>query len=116
MKKKVLQVEQKPEHSVENDVESFIGWKKLLEFAGKAETKHEKNLIGFTFETGGRITEVLRLRTDMFEVKKDTKFPIPIVQGMPLSNRYRKIKELRECSQCHSLNELGPGWFVEVRK
>jgi hypothetical protein len=65
-----MQVEHKPEHSVENDVESFIGWKKLLEFAGKAETKHEKNLIAFTFETGGRITEVLRLRTVMFEVKK----------------------------------------------
>jgi len=102
------QVNHKPKHSVEDDVESFIGWKKLLEFVGKAENPNERNLIAFTFETGGRISEVLQLRTDMFRVCKDTEPKVLIVEKMPLSKRYKKVKELRECSQCHFLNELGP--------
>lgn len=94
-------------HSVERDISHFCGWQILLKCVGSAKNEDEKKLLAFTFETGGRISEVLQLRTIMFQVVKDAKPPILIVKDMPLSKRYHKTRELHECGQCHSLNPHG---------
>lgn len=88
-------------HSVETDVQHFCGWPLLLKLVGYATTKAQKRLIAFLFETGGRISEVLELRTDMFHVVKDAKPPILIVRGMTLKKKYKKVGEFVECTQCH---------------
>ena len=94
-------------HSVERDVPHFCGWQLLLKCTGSARNEDEKKLLAFTFETGGRISEVLHLRTVNFRVVKGAKPPIIIVTNMPLAKRYHKVKELRECDQCGTLNPKG---------
>jgi len=94
-------------HSVEDDVEHFCGWQVLLSLIGKATSKTQKWLIAFCFATGGRISEVLQLRTEMFELVKDAKPPILIVKGMPLVKKYKKESEHIECLKCHFWNPKG---------
>jgi len=94
-------------HSVEDDVEHFCGWATLLKMIGYATTEAQKDLIAFTFSTGGRISEILQLKTDMFHVMKETKPPILIVRGMPLKKRYKKTSEYMECLKCHYKNPKG---------
>ena len=94
-------------HSVERDVPHFCGWQLLLKCIGYAQNEDEKNLIAFAFETGGRISEVLQLRTDMFTAMKDAKPPILIVRGMPLVKQYEKESEHVECLKCHTWNSKG---------
>jgi hypothetical protein len=94
-------------HSVERDVPHFCGWKKLLDCVGQAGNEDERNLIAFTFETGGRISEVLQLRTSMFKPMKAAKPPILIVSGAPLVKQYEKTSEYVECLVCHSENPKG---------
>jgi len=94
-------------HSVEDDVQHFCGWSLLLKLVGYATTKAQKRLIAFLFETGGRISEVLQLRTDMFHVVKNAKPPILIVRGMPLKKKYKKTGEFVECLKCHFWNPKG---------
>ena len=94
-------------HSVARDVAHFCGWQTLLKCVGCAQTEDEKNLIAFAFETGGRISEVLQLRTGMFTVMKGAKPPILIVNGMPLVKQYEKESEHVECLKCHSWNPKG---------
>jgi len=74
---------------------------------GYANTEAQKNLIAFMFSTGGRVSEVLQLTTNMFHVMKDAKPPILIVQGMPLKKKYKKTGEYVECSNCHYKNAKG---------
>lgn len=103
-------------HSVERDVSHFCGWQKLLALVGSCKNNDEKNLVAFTFSTGGRISEVLELKTINFRVVKDAKPPIIIVTNMPLAKRYHKIKELRECDQCGFLNSKGLTQCVKCGK
>ena len=72
------------------DTSHFCGWQILLKCLGYANNEDEKNLIAFAFETGGRISEVLQLRTDMFKPMKETKPPILVVRGMPLLRQSKK--------------------------
>ncbi len=62
-------------------------------------------MISFLFETGGRVSEVLSLTTDMFSLNEETQPPIIIVSGMPLRKRYRKIGEYLQCVQCERIVE-----------
>ena len=94
-------------HSVEKDVKHFCGWPLLLKMVGYAKTKHQKWLIAALFETGGRVSEVLRLTTRMFTLVKDAKPPILIVQGMPLVKKFNKVGEFMECLKCHTWNSKG---------
>ena len=90
-------------HSVEKDVKTFCGWDILLELVEACGNPLEKALISFLFETGGRVSEVLSLTTDMFSIIEETKPPIIIVSGMPLRKRYRKIGEYFQCIKCESV-------------
>ena len=94
-------------HSVEEDVLGFCGWKLLLTLIGYANTKAQKRLIAFAFSTGGRVSEVLQVRTDMFHLIKDSKPPILVVKRMPLVKKYRKVGEFVECLKCHYWNPKG---------
>jgi hypothetical protein len=93
-------------HAVDRDVEHFCGWKKLLTCLGNAKNENEKNLVAFTFATGGRISEVLALRTDMFQGKQ-TVPPILIVRNMPLEKQYKKKEVYYECLSCRTANPRG---------
>jgi len=94
-------------HNVEDDVKSFCGWALLLKMIGCATTKSQKRLIAFAFATGGRISEVLQLQTNMFDLVKDSKPPILVVRGMPLVKKYKKVGEFVECVKCHLWNPKG---------
>jgi len=94
-------------HNVLDDVPRFCGWALLLKMIGSATTQSQKSLIAFAFATGGRISEVLQLRTEMFELVKDAKPPILIVRGMPLVKKYKKVGEFVECAKCHKGNPKG---------
>lgn len=52
----------------------------------------DQELIASSFELGGRITETLMARVEMFEIKSDK----IIVSGMPVLKRYDKIDEILE--------------------
>jgi ribosomal protein L40E len=94
-------------HSVEKDVKHFCGWAMLLKCVGCAETEEEKELIAFAFETGGRISEVLKLDCRMFHIVKDAKPPILIVRDAPLVKQWEKESEHIECLKCHTWNPKG---------
>jgi len=92
-------------HSVEKDVKTFCGWPLLLKLIGSCSKPIVKALIACLFETGGRVSEVLSLRVDMFQVNKQTQPPIIIVSGMPLFKRYEKVDTYLECLKCGAKNE-----------
>ena len=71
------------------EIESFCGWDYLLNLVDKCGWLRDKALISTLFETGGRVSEVLKLKAENFEVKD--KFII--VKGMPVLKRYRKTGE-----------------------
>jgi integrase len=90
-------------HSVEKDVKNFCGWDILLKLVEACKNPTEKALVSFLFETGGRVSEVLSLKTDMFSINESTQPPIIIVSGMPLRKRYQKISEYFQCSNCKNI-------------
>ncbi|MFC1487071.1 hypothetical protein ACFLRN_05215 [Thermoproteota archaeon] len=94
-------------HSVGKDVKTFCGWDILLQLVEACGNSLEKALISFLFETGGRVSEVLSLKMDMFSIIEETKPPIIIVSGMPLRKRYRKIGEYFQCINCECIIETG---------
>ena len=78
----------KTKRSVE-DVESFCGWDYLLKLVEKCKRERDRALISALFETGGRVSEVLKLKKDNFVVQE----PYVVVKAMPVIKRYRKIEE-----------------------
>jgi len=70
-------------------VESFCGWDYLLELIDKCKCKRNRGLISALFETGGRVSEVLRLKKANFIIQE----PYIIVKAMPVLKRYEKIGE-----------------------
>jgi len=79
-------------HSVERDVTGFCGWPKLLEIVEKAgkigsrvySGEFLQALIATLFETGGRISEVLKLKPENFDLEASKEFAIA---KMPLVKR-----------------------------
>ncbi len=78
----------KTKRSVE-EVESFCGWDYLLKLVKKCEQERNRALISALFETGGRVSEVLKLKKDNFVVQD----PYIVVKAMPVIKRYRKIED-----------------------
>lgn len=92
--------------SVEDlQVESFCGWKVFLQMIETAKDKDRYNpieyaycsqrdiaLVTTAFETGGRISEVLKLRKQMFTVDDEW----ILVENMPLLKRWKKRKTIDE--------------------
>lgn len=90
--------------SVEDlQVESFCGWRIFLDLIEACNDKdrytpyhfpycseRDKALISAAFETGGRISEVLKLRKKMFTISDEW----VLVENMPLLKRFKKRKIL----------------------
>lgn len=85
-------------HSVERDITEFCGWDRLLEIADKAgkiksrvySSEFLQALVAALFETGGRVSEVLSLKPENFDLGPDPDFVI--VKGMLVLKRKKKGK------------------------
>lgn len=90
--------------SVEKDFKKFSGFKVLKRIVAAAPNDLVKAFVVFLWATGGRVSETLNLRKEMFKVRQDTDPPILVVSDAPLEKRYRKIAEYIECLTCGELN------------
>jgi integrase len=77
--------------NVKDYVESFCGWKPLIELVKTAFEDREQSFLSCLFLTGGRVSEVLQLKRENFEVRE--RDCVLIVRNMPLLKRYRKVEE-----------------------
>lgn len=75
------------------DITHFCGWKELERLIGQCNDDMEEALIATLFLTGGRASEVLSLRHEQFEERKDfilIKGMLVLKQKKP-ENRYRQV-------------------------
>lgn len=75
---------------VDIDVDEFCGWKPLLKLAETARRKGgslSKGFVVTAFLTGGRVSEVLALKRDNFEIQDK----LVVVRGMRVLKRWKKI-------------------------
>jgi integrase len=90
--------------NVKDYSEEWVGYQPLLELIELAGTPREQAFLSALFLTGGRVSEVLALRKNNFEIRKRER--VIVVRNMPLLKRYRKIEETRD--------EQGkPKWVTE---
>jgi integrase len=73
--------------SVERDVTEFVGFEKLIELVGQLD-KSNRALFAGAFLTGGRISEVLKLRRENFIMMEK----LIRVRKMPLLKQYSKTE------------------------
>jgi len=78
--------------NVKDYSEEWVGYKPLLELIALAEKPREKAFLSCLFLTGGRVSEVLSLRKNNFEIRKEEN--LIICRSMPLLKRYKKLQEL----------------------
>jgi len=78
--------------SVDELVDEFVGWKPIIELVNFPENQRDKVFLSSMFQTGGRVSEVLRLRYDYFLVLPKEK--VIRVSYMPLLKRYKKVKAI----------------------
>jgi len=74
--------------------EEWVGYQPLLELIELASQPREQAFLSALFLTGGRVSEVLTLRKNMFEIRKRER--VIVVRNMPLLKRYRKIEEIKD--------------------
>jgi len=79
------------DRSVENDVRGFCGWQFLGRVINEAEDQ-EKGLVVALFETGGRVSEVIKLRKRHFYLELNPE--VIVVDAMPVVKKYEKISEI----------------------
>jgi len=79
--------------SVKRDVISFCGWDFLIKIMKACPTKFHQALIAALFETGGRVSEVIKLKKRHFDLKTHPK--LIIVRNMPLLKRFEKIRRVK---------------------
>jgi integrase len=79
--------------NVKDYVESFCGWDPLKQLVSYAGNQRNQAFISSLFLTGGRVSEVLSLKRQNFEIRQAE--GIIIVRNMKLLKRYRKVKEVK---------------------
>ena len=92
--------------SVSEHVEGWVGWnamKQLMAEARRRLGRREEAFFTTLFLTGGRVSEVLRLKRGNFDIREDE--GLIIVRGMPLLKRYRKVREVETAN--------GKRWITE---
>ena len=92
-------------HSVRRDVISFCGWPFLLEFINST-SGNLRAFISALFETGGRVSEVLQLRKEHFDLS--THPDLVIIRNMPLLKRFKKVGEIPDPTK-----KSGVRWITE---
>jgi integrase len=80
--------------NVKDYSEEWVSYTPLLELIELAKGPREKAFLSALFLTGGRVSEVLSLRKNNFEIRKRER--VIVVRNMPLLKRYRKIEEIRD--------------------
>jgi hypothetical protein len=83
--------------------EEWVGYDSMSKLVDILEGKRERAFLSTLFLTGGRVTEVLSLGKNNFEVRKNE--GLIIVRGMKLLKRYRKVEEKRDST--------GTKWITE---
>lgn len=73
-------------HSVERDVEEFVGWPLLNEMVEKARAR-DAAFIATAFETGGRVTEVRMLNRENFDLENPK---VILVRNMRVIKRFHR--------------------------
>jgi len=94
-------------HRVKEDVREFCGYDFLVRLAEAMGHPMYKALIALLFETGGRVSEVLRLRKSNFVRRKN----YLEVREMPVLKRYRKVRRVSDSSK-----KSGFRWITERKK
>jgi hypothetical protein len=101
-------------HSVDHDVNFFIGWNKLEELFDAFETrklegfehytKHHKYCdVGLVaFKVAGRITEALRTRAEWFTIYEHER--VIVVRDYPILKRYKAVDVEIKCKRCKVIN------------
>mgnify|MGYP001143080711 CR=1 FL=1 len=77
-------------HRVDVDVKEFCGWDEIKRILHRAKEGEERALIAALFLTGGRISEVLRLVKENFDLSRPD---VVLVKGMHVSKRFKKVGE-----------------------
>jgi integrase len=80
--------------NVKDYSEEWVGYEPLLELIELASQPREQAFLSALFLTGGRTSEVLSLRKNMFEIRKRER--VIVVRNMPLLKRYRKLSEVKD--------------------
>lgn len=90
--------------SVKDYVEQFCGWKALLELVNYAKPLRDRAFLAALFLTGGRVTEVLSLTNQNFEIRQEE--GLIIGRSIMLEKRYRKIAPITK-------EDGSKGWLTE---
>ena len=88
--------------SVDRDLLDWCGWQKFSSMLSEIQKPLTKDLIATAFSVMGRITEVLSLRSEMFNANSNS----VLVTGMPVEKRWKKIKTELVCRRCGTVHEI----------
>lgn len=91
----VFSIMPKKERSIERDIEAFCGWDFLLDLVNAARSTIDKALVAGLFLTGCRISELILLKPEQFNLGFDKDFII--VERCPVLKRYSR-KERKSMS------------------
>lgn len=75
---------------MEKDFLNFVGWPQLISMVNNLD-QITRSLVATTFETGGRATEVLSLKSGQFDVQEDR--GIVMIQRMIVKKRRDKVRD-----------------------
>jgi len=91
--------------NVKDFVEEFCTWKPLKELISYASLGRDQAFVSVLFLTGGRVSEVLALKRENFEVRQAE--GLAIVRNMKLLKRYKKLSEILDA-------EGNKRWITEL--
>jgi hypothetical protein len=80
-----------------DEVEGFCGWDFLLSFVRVYDFPPFQGLVAALFETGGRVSEVLELRKDHFNMSLHP--DLIVVEHMPILKRYELVDKVPDESR-----------------
>lgn len=87
-------------HSVDRDVEDFVGWEKLTKMFNAIRRPVIRDIAIATFKVAGRITEGLGLRKKMFTItEKEIK-----ISNFYILKRWKSVDVKIICLKCKTIN------------
>ena len=85
------------------NLEGFIGWPRLLRIVEEAGSPRNKAFLATLFETGGRVSEVLRLKIENFELLEDER-----VRDFSIVRRF--ITKVKSYGVKIAIDDFGAGY------
>ena len=80
-------------HRVDKDVMEFCGWPRLMSIINQAHPGRDRTLVATLFLTGGRISEVLLLKKENFDLSHED---VIVVKSMPLVKRFQRVTKTKK--------------------